>query len=785
MKKITLLIILLLAFSFGYGQIVAWSMDNPDTDGDEITLDARILDPNLNTATLRRGAGIDPDALARTFSSDDYTNNGTQADALTNDDYFEFDISAIPTYQVSLTTLDANFRRSNTGPNMFLWKYSLDGINFIDIGSPISYTGVSDGAFNTQTQIDLSSIPALQNVISGTTITFRLYGWGSTNAGGSFAFGRQNGNELSIGGSVTIAPCPGGTTTWNGTAWNNGIPDVTTEAIIDGNYNTSVNGSFSACTLTVNGGFNLNVNDGNFVEVENDVTVDGELFVQTQGNFIQNDDLAVFTDNSTNGVLMSKTKMVENKFVYTYWSSPIVNETIENVFSTVPVDKRFEFIAANFVDLEEEVGNTGTFLPNAGVDDIDDNGDAWDFVSGSLIPGVGYAMRTNAFGPVFPRLETFTYRGAFNNGEVTIPLVNNSGGLYNDWNLIGNPYPSAIDADQFFAVNAGVVDAIYLWDQFTAPSEAASGNEGFNFSGADYAMINGAGAVSGGASGTIPDRYVASGQGFFVEALSASNVTFNNSMRLITNDNSQFFKGKSSKSNTISNANKLWIDLNSDNGAFNQILVSYIDGASNLYDGSFYDLKRPVSTGNKVLFYSLIGSDTDKFAIQGKAANSLNNEEVVKLGFKTAIDVATLYTFSIAKLEGDFLSNNSIFLKDNLTNTTHNLSNGDYTFTSEVGEFNDRFEVAFSATVLSTNDFNVNANTVKIVQLHTDTVEFTTETSNFKTITVIDLLGRTLKRLNADSNTETYNLNALKTAVYIANIELENGVSLSKKFVKK
>lgn len=788
MKKIISLIVLLFAFSFGYGQIVAWSMNAPNTAGNETTLDARTLDPNLNMSTLSRGAGINPDALARTFSSDDYTNNGTQADALANDDYFEFDVSAIPTYQVSLTTLDANFRRSNTGPNMFLWKYSLDGVNFIDIGSPISYTGVADGAFNTQTQIDLSSIPALQNVISGTTITFRLYGWGSTNAGGSFAFGRQNSNELSIGGSVTLAPCPGGTTTWNGTTWNNGIPDLSTEAIIDADYDTNTDGSFSACTLTVNGGFNLNVNDGDYVEVENDVTVDGELFVQSEGNFIQNNDTATFTDNSANGVRVNKTKNVANKFVYTYWSSPINNGIIENVFSSVPVDKRFEFIAANFVDLLREIGNSNppVFVNDPGVDDIDDDGNDWDYASGAMTPGIGYAMRTSALGGPgggFPRTETFPFIGEFNNGVVTVPLVNNSGGAYNDWNLIGNPYPCAIDADQFFTVNAGIVDAIYLWDQFTAPSETASGNEGFNFSGADYAAINGAGELAGG-SGTPPLRFVPSGQGFFVEALSASNVTFNNSMRLITNDNSQFFKGKSSKSNSNDSANKLWINLNSDNGAFNQVLVSYIDGATDLNDGSFYDLKRPVSTGNKALLYTLIEDDNGKFAIQGKASTSLNTDEIIKLGFKTTIDVATIYKISIAQFEGDFLQNNMVYLKDNLTNTVHNLSNGDYSFTSEVGEFNARFEIAFSAASLSNNDFALNANTIKIVQLNSNNVKFTTEASAFKSIAIYDLLGRALYKLDGKNATETYNLSILKSSVYIANIELENGATLSKKFIK-
>ena len=585
----------------------------------------------------------------------------------------------------------------------------------------------------------------------------------------------------------TLIPC-NPSVTWDGTTstWSNANvgPDINTTATINGNYDTLTYGPFSACSLTINSGFNLRVNDGDYLEIQNDVTVDGELFVEAQGNFIQHNDSAIFTDNSTNGVLVRKTKIVQNKFVYTYWSSPIVDETIENVFSTVPADKRFSFNAANFVDMWEEIGNTGTFLANPGVDDIDDDGNDWEYASGTLTPGVGYAMRTNTFGIAFPRQENFTFRGAFNNGIVTVPLVNNSGGIYNDWNLIGNPYPCAIDADQFFTVNAGLVDAIYLWDQFTAPSTAASGNEGYNFSGADYAMINGAGGVSVGASSTIPNRFVPSGQGFFVEALNSGTITFNNSMRSITNDNSQFFKTNESKKGTTNEADKLWINLTSDNGASNQVLISYIDGSSNTNDGSFYDLKRPVSTGNKILFYSLIENDTGKFAIQGKAPSDINENEIIKLGFQTSIGVATLYNLSIVQFQGAFLNGNTIYIKDNLLNTLHNLSASDYTFTSEVGEFNERFEIVFNANALSIEDISTNANTLKIVELQDDRVQFTTS-SSIKTVRIFDLLGRQLYAFKGQKNSETYTLSNLSSTIYIAKVELLNGATITKKAFKK
>jgi len=141
--------------------------------GNEATFNATTNNANLNTSILSRGSGIDARNLVNAFSSDDYTSNGTQTEALTNNDYFQFQISTMSGYQVSLNTLDANFRRSSNGPNTFIWRYSIDGINFTDIGSAISYiANVNNGT--AQTQIDLSTITDLQNVPFGTTMYLHI-----------------------------------------------------------------------------------------------------------------------------------------------------------------------------------------------------------------------------------------------------------------------------------------------------------------------------------------------------------------------------------------------------------------------------------------------------------------------------------------------------------------------------------------------------------------------------------------------------------------------------------
>ncbi len=180
----------------------AWQFGNPASVGSETTYNATTTAGNLNTITLTRGAGIASTALGRGFASNGWDANATKASAISNNEYFEFVISSITAYNFSISTLNATLRRSaSNAPNAYIWKYSLDGVNFSDIGTDISFTSTADGV--AQSQISLSGISALQNA---KTVTFRLYAWGGTSAAATFSIGRfatgVTSNSLAIGGNV-------------------------------------------------------------------------------------------------------------------------------------------------------------------------------------------------------------------------------------------------------------------------------------------------------------------------------------------------------------------------------------------------------------------------------------------------------------------------------------------------------------------------------------------------------------------------------------------------------
>ncbi|WP_166960365.1 hypothetical protein [Yeosuana marina] len=639
-----------------------------------------------------------------------------------------------------------------------------------------------------------------------------------------------------IGFGNAPAACCLNSSTWTAGGWIPSPPTANTSVTIDADYDTATYGSFSACSLTVNSGATLSINDvingalsNTFIEVQNDVVVDGAILVNPQAAFVQvNDDATVSGAVLTTPNLIQVEKLTAATnawYEYTYWSSPVFEPQIQVALSDANPTRIFSFNAQNYLDVKKETNNDGT--ASTGQDGIDDNGDDWQLVSGTDVMkrGVGYAATLSEFAystapGTSDKHIKFTFSGPFNNGVISVPIYrNDSEKADENFNFIGNPYPSAIDANSFLAANTVIATngsgtdingnpytngAIYLWSQNTPPSSIANGNEDRNFSDSDYAIINGMGGVAGG-DGEQPNDFIPSGQGFFItmsdlatpvsttpntegQPIAKGYVTFNNSMRVKgASDNSQFFKNSNTKSYTsTSTINKLWVNLTSDNGVFNQTLIGYTKGATNNYDGAYFDAEKN-SSSKAAILYSTIEGSNKVFAIQGKSESSLNEDEIINLGFSTQIDVPTLYTLSIAKLQGDFLSTNTIYVLDNLTNILHDLSTSDYTFTSDVGEFNDRFQIVFKASnTLSTADVQLDNSTVKILQIDDTHVSFKASNNlNIKTVTIFDLLGRQLYQLKGSHNIETYKLANLKNAVFIAKIELSNGSVITKKAIKK
>lgn len=185
----------------GYGQILAWQFNSAPGEGKDVTYNSTTTDANLVTSVLTRGAGAPASSSVTNTFATIFTTSTTLNEAISNNAYFEFTVKPKAGYYVSLTDLDVNLRIA-VATMYYQFRYSLDGTNFTDIGSPGTLSDLNDnGVF--QSTIDLAAYTDLTNVSSATTITFRLYGWG---ASGSFAIGKSgsaNVNALFFGGIVS------------------------------------------------------------------------------------------------------------------------------------------------------------------------------------------------------------------------------------------------------------------------------------------------------------------------------------------------------------------------------------------------------------------------------------------------------------------------------------------------------------------------------------------------------------------------------------------------------
>ncbi|MFI0429856.1 T9SS type A sorting domain-containing protein [Mariniflexile sp. HMF6888] len=94
--------------------------------------------------------------------------------------------------------------------------------------------------------------------------------------------------------------------------------------------------------------------------------------------------------------------------------------------------------------------------------------------------------------------------------------------------------------------------------------------------------------------------------------------------------------------------------------------------------------------------------------------------------------------------------------------------------------------MAFSDQALTIEDVLLNKNTLRVIELENDYVQFNTSNNlSIKTVSIHNLLGRQLYHFTGGSASKTYKLSNLNSNVYIAKVELSNGGVISKMAFKK
>lgn len=567
-------------------------------------------------------------------------------------------------------------------------------------------------------------------------------------------------------------------------------PTSSEAAIINGDFNTSTNGNFNACQCIINNGFTVTVEGaGNYIEIQNDLNIGlgSTLEVLDDASLVMKNDFGVVTNNGT--VRMSRQTSPFRKYDYVYWSSPLTNAAITSTFAGWRLDRSYEFVTPNFEDLLT-INNLGVVTASI-PDTFDDYAPwAWTQYSGIMTQGKGYAIMVPTTGS-FPRSETKTFTGVglsntFNNGIITIPLAlsANNSVTTDDYNLVGNPYPSAIFANDFINANLpNISGTLYFWTHNSEISNANPGNNANNHTTNDYAMYNLTGTVvTSNPCSTCPTAhtgYIASGQGFLVEAENdTSEVVFNNSMRSSTYANDYFYRTNSSASHVNSEAgsviDRIWLNFANDNGYFSQQLIGYTAAATNGYDKGYDGLHN--NALNYVNFYSLIGSEM--YRIQGRTAFDITDE--VSLGYTTA--VAGTFTISSPNQEG-ILAEIPVYLEDKATGYFYDLKMNPFTLETTAGTFNDRFVLRYTNTTLGATDFEAAAADV-IAFGSNGMISIHSKQETIASVTVLDVLGRIVLRKDKLTSNEIQFANPSQAnQAFVLKITLANGMTVTKKVV--
>ncbi len=504
--------------------------------------------------------------------------------------------------------------------------------------------------------------------------------------------------------------------TGNGTTAGVGIPNNVTlnSSRININSNRGL-----ADNLTLDTGSTITVKSGNNFSVANSLFNNGtesSVVLENNANLIQNGT----SNTNTGAITINRSGASLMLLDYSLWSSPVSGQKLK-AFSPNTLDNRFYTYNPT----------TNIYVPVAAPATTD------------FALGNGYLIRVPNDHPTTSTIWNGMFKGVPNNGNVTI-----TGLTSGTFNAVGNPYPSTISADAFITANS-ITEPLYFWRKTNAAAGIA------------YATYTMAGAVgTPGNGGITPNGTIQVGQGFIVKTTSNS-VAFANTMRTANNSNQILRTAKTEK-------NRIWLNLSKGTEYVNQMMVAYMDGATSEIDNTLDG--RYINDNQTALTSSLKG---EEFVIQAKGL-PFDTSDTVPLSFKA--ELSGSFTIELDHVDGLFLGNQEIVIKDLKAATEQNLKAGSYTFTSDAGTFKNRFEITFkNSQTLDVNSPSFDENSV-IIFNQNGSLNVSSNKNAIKNIRVFDIRGVLIaEQKDVNANTASIkNVTASKQTVLIQITSYEN-----------
>jgi hypothetical protein len=568
----------------------------------------------------------------------------------------------------------------------------------------------------------------------------------------------------------------GGAATWQAGAWLGGVLPTGASAVT---INDDLDIGFSnikGCSCTITTGNTLTIGAGGYLETYGDITVDGSLIVEHEGSVVQRDNAAAVTKGGSGIIEVRKTTPTLAPLGFMFMSSPMTAETrdgaygsgfriIEVVSSAFTVDPALETMDPMdpYFGTEIFLGANNSFLANY-------------TGSEALVAGDGLVVYPQSSisdgGTSYDLVYT---KGVLNNGSINYPIQYN-GVTKNNFNLMGNPYPSAINAIELINAN-DMINEVFFWEHITAPANTIPGYLTNNYSMNDISMYNLSGGMAAtNPGGTTPNQFIASGQGFAIKAVEggAVNAVFTNAMRE-TGNNDQYRNPEQE--------NRVWLSIHNDEYSLKgQTLLAFLPEATVAMNPG-YDSKR--IAGAISLFTSL--KSGEQLGIQGREVFDVSMQ--IPVGFASAIEGDVEFHIEIDALQGGGIENVPVYLVDTWTGTYVNLKERGFTFKSGRTLTADRFMLTFETPdVLSVEGVDTLEQGVKLYPNPTNglvTLAYAGD-QRLEGITIVDMQGKLVyeETLNAFSRTKVLNVNNLSSGIYFVRVRSTEQSVVQKLIVK-
>ncbi|MDO6595656.1 LamG-like jellyroll fold domain-containing protein [Oceanihabitans sp. 2_MG-2023] len=555
------------------------------------------------------------------------------------------------------------------------------------------------------------------------------------------------------------------------------------------------------------------------LEIKNNNQVANSWYLELDGIIdLQNDSQLIQTENSdlvtsSEGKILRRQEGASSYYWYNYWSSP-VGVTGVSAFIDNNSEHNGNNTAFSLSMLKDSDGDNMTFTSaNHQINKLStrwmytyENGVTyydWGTVTPStnINPGVGYIHKGTGVE------QQYIFEGKPNNGTIKISVADAGGSgsvpaVSKTEYLLGNPYASAIDIHKFLDDNEAVLDgSIQLWQQWSGISHVTTEYEG------GYAQVNKTGAVrayqfvgaeglnNGSQDGTkTPTKYVPVGQSFMAEIKNTGSVEFNNGQRVFIkeadadgslNNGSVFFRetNETNSADVISygpTMRKLRLEFKALDGQATrrELLLGFSNITTDAYD---YGYEARNTDSNHDDLNLLL--DGEYMTIQSYA--EITADKVVPLALKTSGNNS--YSIKLTALD-NIEESQEIYLKDNLTDIYFNLRQDvAYTFTSEAGQFNERFEIVFEENQrLSTEEVIANNNSVIYYNNNSDLLYVKGLNAEVSNLSLMNMLGQTVYKKTNLSNNVLENgmpISQLATGIYVVSIKTKDNQILDKKII--